>query len=60
MSSETVQKGYHGAWQIHYLNVFPVHYRKGLSDTDVSSLQQRRLLVVLSSALEAACENKIK
>jgi len=35
MSDETVKKGYHCAWQIHYHIVFPVKYRKALLDKEV-------------------------
>jgi putative transposase len=35
MSKETVRKGYHCAWQIHYHIVFPVKYRKALLDSEV-------------------------
>ena len=38
MSNETVQKGYHCAWQIHYHMVFPVKYRKALIDRDISEI----------------------
>ena len=36
MSDETVKKGYHCAWQIHYHIVFPVKYRKLLLDEQVA------------------------
>jgi putative transposase len=36
MSKDTVKKGYHCAWQIHYHIVFPVKYRKALLDSDVT------------------------
>jgi putative transposase len=35
MSKQTVRKGYHCAWQIHYHIVFPVKYRKALLDSEV-------------------------
>ena len=38
MSNETVRKGYHSAWQIHYHIVFPVKYRKALLDSDVTNI----------------------
>jgi len=40
MSDETVKKGYHCAWQIHYHVVFPVKYRKALLDSEVSKIIQ--------------------
>jgi len=30
MGNESVEKGYHCVWQIHYHIVFPVKYRKAL------------------------------
>jgi putative transposase len=38
MSKETVSKGYHCAWQIHYHIVFPVKYRKALLDQEVAQI----------------------
>lgn len=38
MSNDTVNKGYHCAWQIHYHMVFPVKYRKALIDTEVTEI----------------------
>ena len=38
MSDETVHKGYHCAWQIHYHIVFPVKYRKALLDREVTTI----------------------
>ena len=38
MSDETVHKGYHCAWQIHYHIVFPVKYRKVLLDKEVTNI----------------------
>ena len=38
MSNDTVQKGYHCAWQIHYHIVFPVKYRKALLDDEVKAI----------------------
>ena len=38
MADETVKKGYHCAWQIHYHIVFPVKYRKALLDTAVTEI----------------------
>ena len=35
MSDDTVSKGYHCAWQIHYHIVFPVKYRKALLAPEV-------------------------
>ena len=40
MSNETVRKGYHCAWQIHYHIVFPVKYRKALLDSEVTKIIQ--------------------
>ena len=40
MSYETVRKGYHCAWQIHYHIVFPVKYRKALLDSQVTNIIQ--------------------
>ena len=40
MSDETVRKGYHCAWQIHYHIVFPVKYRKALLDSEVTNIIQ--------------------
>ena len=40
MSNETVKKGYHCAWQIHYHIVFPVKYRKLLLDNQVTNIIQ--------------------
>ena len=41
MSNETVKKGYHCAWQIHYHIVFPVKYRKALLDSEVTDIIQK-------------------
>ena len=38
MSKETVRKGYHCAWQIHYHIVFAVKYRKALLDFEVQEI----------------------
>ncbi|MDP2647000.1 MAG: IS200/IS605 family transposase [Desulfobacterales bacterium] len=38
MSNDTVRKGYHCAWQIHYHIVFPVKYRKTLIDQQVTEI----------------------
>ncbi len=38
MTKETVNKGYHCAWQIHYHIVFPVKYRKALLDQEVAQI----------------------
>ena len=38
MSNETVRKGYHCAWHIHYHIVFPVKYRKALLDSTVTQI----------------------
>ena len=35
MPDDTVRKGYHCAWQIHYHIVFPVKYRKAVLDSEV-------------------------
>jgi len=40
MSNETVRKGYHCVWQIHYHIVFPVKYRKVLLDWEVTKIIQ--------------------
>jgi putative transposase len=40
MSNETVRRGYHCAWQIHYHIVFPVKYRKALLDSEVTEIIQ--------------------
>ncbi len=37
---QTVKKGYHCAWQIHYHIVFPVKYRKALLDSEVGGIIQ--------------------
>jgi putative transposase len=37
---DTVKKGYHCAWQIHYHIVFPVKYRKALLDEGVTEIIQ--------------------
>lgn len=41
MANETVKKGCHCAWQIHYHSVFPVKYRKVLLDSEVSTIRQK-------------------
>ena len=38
MSNNTVKRGYHCAWQIHYHIVFPVKYRKALLDDEVTQI----------------------
>ena len=38
MTDETVKKGYHCAWQIHYHIVFPVKYSKALLDFSVTQI----------------------
>ena len=38
MSNDTVKRGYHCAWQIHYHIVFPVKYRKALLDDEVTQI----------------------
>ena len=38
MSNDTVKRGYHCAWQIHYHIVFPVKYRKALLDDEVTKI----------------------
>ena len=40
MTNDTVKKGYHCAWQIHYHIVFPVKYRKALLDSEVTQIIQ--------------------
>ena len=40
MSNETLQKGYHCVWQIHYHIVFPVKYRKALLDQEIVTIIQ--------------------
>ena len=40
MSNETVRKGYHCAWQIHYHIVFTVKYRKVVLDWEVTKIIQ--------------------
>ena len=44
MSKETVRKGYHCAWQIHYHIVFPVKYRKALLDFEVQEIIKQTAL----------------
>ena len=41
MSNDTVRKGYHCVWQIHYHIVFPVKYRKALLDDEVAEIIQQ-------------------
>ena len=41
MTNDTVRKGYHCAWQIHYHIVFPVKYRKALLDSEVTDIIQK-------------------
>jgi putative transposase len=41
MSTNTVRKGYHCVWQIHYHIVFPVKYRKALLDDDIADIIQQ-------------------
>ena len=40
MPNETLQKGYHCVWQIHYHIVFPVKYRKALLDQEIVTIIQ--------------------
>ena len=40
MPNETLQKGYHCVWQIHYHIVFPVKYRKALLDEEIVKIIQ--------------------
>ena len=40
MIENSVKKGYHCAWQIHYHIVFPVKYRKALLDSEVAEIIQ--------------------
>ena len=37
-NQDSVTKGYHCAWQIHYHIVFPVKYRKSLLDAEVTKI----------------------
>ena len=41
MSNDTVRKGYHCVWQIHYHIVFPVKYRIALLDEEVTDIIQQ-------------------
>ena len=41
MTNDTVRKGYHCVWQIHYHIVFPVKYRKALLDEEVTEIIQQ-------------------
>jgi putative transposase len=38
MSNETLKRGYHCVWQIHYHIVFPVKYRLALLDSEVTTI----------------------
>jgi putative transposase len=38
MTNETLKRGYHCVWQIHYHIVFPVKYRKALIDSEVTGI----------------------
>lgn len=38
MPNHDVKKGYHCAWQIHYHIVFPVKYRRGLLDPEITEI----------------------
>ena len=38
MANDTVKRGHHCAWQIHYHIVFPVKYRKALLDEEVAQI----------------------
>ena len=44
---DTVHRGYHCVWQIHYHIVFPVKYRKSLLDDDVT-----RIIVETTEAIQ--------
>ena len=41
MSNDTVRKGYHCVWQIHYHIVFSVKYRIALLDEEVTDIIQQ-------------------
>lgn len=41
MTNDTVRKGYHCVWQIHYHIVFPVKYRRALLDEEVTEIVQQ-------------------
>ena len=41
MTNDTVRKGYHCVWQIHYHIVFPVKYRRALLDEEVTEIIQQ-------------------
>ena len=41
MTNDTVRKGYHCVWQIHYHIVFPVKYRRALLDEEVKEIIQQ-------------------
>ena len=38
MADNSLKRGYHCAWQIHYHIVFPVKYRKALLDDEVTQI----------------------
>jgi len=44
MTKETVRKGYHCAWQIHYHIVFRVKYRKALLNFEVQEIIKQTAL----------------
>jgi putative transposase len=41
MTNDTVRKGYHCVWQIHYHIVFPLKYRRALLDEEVTEIIQQ-------------------
>ena len=41
MTNDTVRKGHHCVWQIHYHIVFPVKYRRALLDEEVTEIVQQ-------------------
>lgn len=41
MTNDTVRRGYHCVWQIHYHIVFPVKYRRALLDEEVTEIIQQ-------------------
>jgi putative transposase len=41
MSNDTIRRGYHCVWQIHYHIVFPVKYRRALLDDEVTEIIQQ-------------------
>jgi putative transposase len=41
MTNDTIRKGYHCVWQIHYHIVFPLKYRRALLDEEVTEIIQQ-------------------